>query len=121
MENAGEKAQRSDCLFCRIADGEIPSTIVLSNESVVAFRDILPTAPTHVLVIPREHFSNAEDVAVHSPLLLSEMVRMAAEVGRLEGLEAYRIVFNTGALAGQSVFHAHLHLIGGRPLQWPAG
>lgn len=121
MENIEERSPRSDCLFCRIADGKIPADVVLSNESVVAFRDIAPTAPTHVLVIPREHYSNAEEVATRSPLLLSEMVRLAAEVSTLDGLEGYRIVFNTGAVAGQSVFHAHLHLLGGRPLQWPAG
>lgn len=121
MENNSERSPRGDCLFCAIADGKIPADVVLSNESVVAFRDISPTAPTHVLIIPREHYSNAEEVAVRSPLVLAEMVRMAAEVSALDGLEGYRIVFNTGAVAGQSIFHAHLHLIGGRPLQWPAG
>lgn len=113
--------QRSECLFCRIADGEIPANVVLSNESVVAFRDIAPTAPTHVLVIPREHYANAKEVAERSPQLLAEMVQMAAQVSELDGLEGYRIVFNTGAVAGQSIFHAHLHILGGRPLQWPAG
>jgi len=72
-------------------------------------------------VIPREHYSNAEEVAVSAPLVLAEMVRLAAQVSALDGLEGYRMVFNTGAVAGQSVFHVHLHLLGGRPLQWPAG
>lgn len=121
MEKIEERSPRGDCLFCRIADGEISAEIVLSNEAAVAFRDITPTAPTHVLVIPREHYANAEEVALRAPLLLSEMVKLAVEVSTLEGLAGYRLVFNTGAVAGQSVFHAHLHLLGGRPLQWPAG
>jgi histidine triad (HIT) family protein len=121
MESAKAGNLRSECLFCRIADGDIPAEVVLSNETVLAFRDIAPTAPTHVLVIPREHFSNAEDVAQNAPSLLADMVRLAAQVSALDGLEGYRLVFNTGAIAGQSVFHAHLHLLGGRPLQWPAG
>lgn len=121
MEGIEAKNQRGDCLFCRIADGEIPADVVASNELAVAFRDIAPTAPTHVLVIPREHYSNAEEVAVKAPQLLAEMVRLAAEVSRSDGLEGYRLVFNTGSLAGQSVFHAHLHLLGGRTLHWPAG
>jgi len=121
MENIEEGSLRGDCLFCLIADGKIPAELILANDSVVAFRDIAPTAPTHVLVIPREHYSSAEEVAVRSPLLLAEMVRVAAQVSTLDGLEGYRIIFNTGAIAGQSIFHAHLHLLGGRPLQWPAG
>ena len=70
---------------------------------------------------PREHFSNAEEIALHAPHLLAEMIKLAGEVSALQGLDGYRLVFNTGAIAGQSVFHAHLHLLGGRPLQWPAG
>jgi histidine triad (HIT) family protein len=121
MESAQTRNLRGECLFCRIADGNIPADVVLANESVLAFRDIAPTAPTHVLVITREHYTNAEDVAIKAPSLLSDMVRLAAEVSALDGLEGYRLVFNTGAVAGQSVFHAHLHLLGGRTLQWPAG
>ena len=112
---------RSECLFCRIADGDLPSEIVVSNDSVVAFRDIAPTAPTHILVIPREHYANAEEIAEKAPLLLAKMIRVAGQVSALEGLDAHRIVFNTGAMAGQSVFHVHLHLLGGRQLKWPAG
>ncbi|OIQ78148.1 HIT-like protein [mine drainage metagenome] len=121
MEHSEGENLRDDCLFCGIADGRIPAEIVLSNELVVAFRDIAPTAPTHVLVIPREHFPNVEAISIHAPNLLAEMVRLAGSVAELDGLEGHRIVFNTGAIAGQSIFHAHLHLLGGRPLQWPAG
>jgi len=121
MDNSKEENSRGDCLFCRIADGEIPADVVASNEFAIAFRDIAPTAPTHVLVIPRVHYSNAAEVAKQAPQLLAEMVLLADEVGQLDGLEGYRLVFNTGALAGQTIFHAHLHLVGGRPLQWPAG
>jgi len=121
MEHIEDKNSRGDCLFCLIADGQIPAEVVVSNESVVAFRDIAPTAPTHVLVIPREHYSNVEEVAVNAPQLLAEMVLLADQVSKMDELEGYRLVFNTGALAGQSVFHAHLHLLGGRALKWPAG
>ena len=121
MDVIESRSVRSECLFCRIADGEVPAEIVLSNEAAIAFQDIAPTAPTHVVVIPRDHYSNAEELALQSPLLLSEMVKVAAEVATLAGLAGYRLVFNTGTVAGQSVFHAHLHLLGGRPLQWPAG
>ena len=121
MESIDRVNLRSQCLFCKIADGVISAEIVLSNEWAVAFQDLTPTAPTHVLIIPREHFSNAEEIALHAPHLLAEMIKLAGEVSTLQGLEGYRLVFNTGAIAGQSVFHAHLHLLGGRPLQWPAG
>jgi histidine triad (HIT) family protein len=121
MESGSAKSLRSECLFCQIADGAIPAEVIASNETVLAFRDIAPTAPTHVLVIPRDHYSNAEDVASNAPALLADMVHLADQVSEMDGLEGYRIVFNTGAIAGQSVFHAHLHLLGGRALNWPAG
>ena len=121
MESNDRMRLRSECLFCKIADGVISAEILIANEWAVAFQDLTPTAPTHLLVIPREHFANAEDIASNAPHLLAEMVKLASEVSTLRGLEGYRLVFNTGAIAGQSVFHAHLHLLGGRPLQWPAG
>jgi histidine triad (HIT) family protein len=121
MGSVEARNRRSECLFCQIADGTIPAEVIVSNEAVLAFRDIAPTAPTHVIVIPREHYSNAEDVARNDPALLADMVHLADQVSHLDGLEGYRIVFNTGAIAGQSVFHAHLHLLGGRALNWPAG
>lgn len=111
----------SDCLFCRIARQEIPAAIVREDEHTVAFRDIDPKAPTHVLVIPREHVSSlneATDAEVLGRLLLA-----ARDVAAAEGLAArgYRTVINCGAEAGQTVFHVHLHLLGGRALTWPPG
>jgi histidine triad (HIT) family protein len=111
----------SDCLFCRISAGEIPADIVLRTEDVVAFRDISPQAPVHVLVIPVEHHLNAGELAVANPLLAGQLMAAAKEVAELEGLSDYRLVFNTGADAGQSVFHVHAHVLGGRSLTWPPG
>jgi histidine triad (HIT) family protein len=111
----------SDCLFCRIARGEIPVTRVAENERCVAFRDINPQAPTHVLVIPREHMASLDEAT--DPLILGEVLLMAQAVARNEGLveSGYRTVLNTNAGAGQSVFHLHAHVLGGRPMTWPPG
>lgn len=111
----------SDCLFCRIAGGDIPATIVLQDEHCVAFRDINPQAPTHVLVIPREHIPTLDDVA--DPALLGRLLAFAARVARQEGLvtPGYRAVVNTNAGAGQTVFHLHVHVLGGRQMTWPPG
>lgn len=110
-----------NCLFCRIARKEIPANIVLENEHVVAFRDIDPKAPTHVLVVPRTHVATLEDVS--DAKLLGELLLAAAAIARTEGIVAggYRTVVNCGADAGQTVFHVHLHLLGGRKLAWPPG
>lgn len=111
-----------DCLFCRIVAGEIPATIVHETEQAVAFRDLNPQAPTHVLVVPRVHVENAAELAATDSGALGAVVAAAGEVAAAEGLDdGYRLVFNTGADAGQSVFHVHLHLLGGRTLQWPPG
>jgi histidine triad (HIT) family protein len=110
-----------DCLFCKIAAGEIPGDIVLDTDEVVAFRDLDPQAPTHVLVIPRQHADNAASTAARDEALVGKLVTAAAEVAVMEGVESYRLVFNTGADAGQTVFHTHLHLLGGRSFQWPPG
>ena len=109
------------CLFCRIVSGEIPATIVHQNEHAIAFRDIDPKAPTHVLVIPREHVSSLDEA--RDAKVLGEVLLAAAEVARAEGLveQGYRTVINTGANAGQTVFHIHAHLLGGRKLTWPPG
>ena len=109
------------CLFCRIVRGEIPAKLVAENEHCIAFRDINPQAPTHVLVVPREHVASlneAKDAA-----LVGRVALFAAEVARKEGIAegGYRAVFNTNADAGQTVFHLHLHLLGGRHLGWPPG
>jgi histidine triad (HIT) family protein len=112
-----------DCLFCRIAAGEIPADIVADSEHALGFRDISPVAPTHVLVIPRGHHPNLAAVAESDPETLVAMVRLARSIADDEGVSAdgYRLVANTGASAHQTVFHAHLHLIGGRPMGWPPG
>ena len=108
-----------DCLFCKIVAGGIPATIVYSDENVVAFRDISPQAPVHVLVIPRVHYANAADLAVADPALVGALVSGARSVAASEGIETagYRLIFNTGPDSGQTVFHAHLHLLGGGPLR----
>jgi len=110
-----------DCLFCKIISGEIQSDVVLSTDEVVAFRDVNPVAPTHVLVVPRDHAANAAATAAADPALLGELVTAAAEVASGEGLDDYRLVLNTGAGVGQSVFHTHLPVLGGRSMTWPPG
>jgi histidine triad (HIT) family protein len=110
-------------LFCGIAAGQIPATMVLDGKRVIAFRDINPQAPTHVLVVPRDHFPNAGELAAAGGGLLDELVGTAREIAAAEGIEdtGYRIVFNTGQDAGQTVEHVHAHLLGGRPMAWPPG
>ena len=110
-----------DCLFCRIVAGEIPGDLVLTTDHVVAFRDIAPVAPTHVMVVPRAHHADAAESTAADPEAVGRLVAAAAEVAAREGVEDYRMVLNTGAGAGQSVFHTHLHLLGGRGLEWPPG
>ena len=111
----------SDCLFCKIITGDIPAQIIFRNENVVAFNDINPQAPTHVLLIPTLHVDNAAGLARISPTLTADLFIAAAEIAASQGLTGYRTVFNTGEEAGQSVFHAHMHLLGGRGLAWPPG
>lgn len=111
----------SECLFCRIVSGEIPADVVLRTPTVVAFRDIDPKAPTHVLVIPTTHASNAAELAAENPAVAADLLTAAAEVARMEGIDGHRLVFNTGASAGQTVFHVHGHVLGGRDLTWPPG
>ncbi len=110
-----------DCLFCKIVAGEIPGDIVHTTERTVAFRDLQAQAPTHVLIVPKDHYANAAELAAGDPVASAELVTTAAAVATAEGYDDYRLVFNTGAGAGQSVFHAHLHLLAGRPLSWPPG
>jgi histidine triad (HIT) family protein len=111
-----------DCLFCTIAAGGIPADVVDETPTTVAFRDLNPQAPTHVLVIPRSHRADAASLAEAEPEVVADLVAAAARVAAREGLGAgYRLVFNTGPEAGQTVFHAHLHLLGGRSLGWPPG
>lgn len=110
-----------DCLFCKIVAGDIPADVVLSTDRAVAFRDLNPQAPTHVLVIPRDHHANAAETAAADPASAAHLVEVAARVAEAEGLEDYRLVFNTGPGVGQTVFHTHLHVLGGRAMTWPPG
>jgi histidine triad (HIT) family protein len=112
-----------DCLFCKIVSGDVPATVVRQSDRTVAFRDINPQAPTHVLVVPREHHATVADLASADPDTLAEVVREAAAVAAADGLDesGYRLVFNTGTGAGQTVFHVHAHVLGGRGLSWPPG
>ena len=112
-----------DCLFCRIVDGEIPADIVHESDSAIAFRDINPQAPTHVLIIPRRHISTINDLNTGDEELVGSLYLAAKEIAQQEGLadDGYRVVMNCGEGAGQSVFHIHLHLLGGRSLNWPPG
>lgn len=114
-------SETQDCLFCKIVAGEVPADVVLTTDEVVAFRDIAPVAPTHVLLVPRQHRPGAAATAAADPALMGALVTAAAEVAAREGVEDYRLVLNTGEGAGQSVFHTHLHLLGGRALAWPPG
>ena len=109
------------CLFCSIVSGEIPADIVRQSDNVLAFNDINPVAPTHVLIIPKIHSENAAELTRANPAVLIECFEMAASIAKELELNGYRTVFNTGADGGQSVFHAHLHLLGGRALSWPPG
>lgn len=112
-----------DCLFCKIAAGEIPADIVHDDEHVIAFRDINPKAPTHVLLIPRRHIASAAELSGTDAEMLGRLFAVAAQVARDAGVadSGYRLVTNVGAGAGQSVFHLHFHLLGGRSLAWPPG
>ena len=109
------------CLFCRIVRGEIPAKLVASDDDSLAFRDINPQAPLHVLVIPREHVASLDEAT--DPALVGRLALMAARIARDEGFaeRGYRTVINTNADAGQTVFHVHLHLLAGRKLGWPPG
>ena len=112
----------TDCLFCRIVAGAIPATLVHETDRTLAFRDVNPQAPTHVLVIPKAHHQDLAALADADPILLADVLASAVAVARAEQLgEGYRIVTNTGADGGQTVPHLHLHLLGGRSLSWPPG
>ncbi|MET9496969.1 histidine triad nucleotide-binding protein [Streptomyces sp. NPDC006552] len=112
---------QADCLFCKIVAGDVPATLVRETPTTVAFRDINPQAPTHILVIPRVHHPDAASLAAAEPEIAADVLREAGEIAKEEKLAAYRLVFNTGSGAGQTVFHAHAHVLGGRGLQWPPG
>ena len=109
------------CLFCKIVAGDVPGEVVHTTERTVAFRDVNPQAPLHVLVVPRDHHPDAAALAAADGDTMTERVRAASAVATAEGYDDYRLVFNTGAKAGQVVFHAHLHVLAGRPFDWPPG
>jgi histidine triad (HIT) family protein len=111
----------SDCLFCKIVNGEVPANVVRESARVIAFRDINPQAPTHILVIPKGHWPTVGELAGADPELLAEIHREAAAVAADEGLPGHRLVFNTGSSAGQTVWHVHAHVLGGRGMAWPPG
>jgi histidine triad (HIT) family protein len=112
-----------DCLFCRIIAGEIPADVVYQDNRSIAFRDINPQAPVHVLVIPHEHIESLDEAGQKDEALLGHLLRVAARVANEQGLSesGYRTVINNGAGAGQSVLHVHVHVLGGRSLNWPPG
>jgi histidine triad (HIT) family protein len=113
----------SDCLFCKISNGDIPASIVYQDDRVIAFNDINPQAPTHVLIVPKRHIETLNDLQSEDDGLVGEMVRRAAAIAKERGVGegGYRTVFNTNRHAGQTVFHIHLHLLGGRSMSWPPG
>ncbi len=111
-----------DCLFCSMVAGDVQPDVVHETATTLAFRDINPQAPTHVLVIPKDHHRDVAALTAGDPALLADVFRAAAEVADQEGLgRRFRLVLNTGAEAGQSVFHVHAHVLGGRPFGWPPG
>ncbi len=117
-----EASGGQDCLFCQIVSGQVPSDKVHETDNVLAFRDINPGAPTHVLVIPKQHIASAIEFDKTHGDLLVELFEVMGEVARSEGItDGTRIVTNVGSKAGQSVFHVHFHVVGGRPLSWPPG
>jgi len=113
----------ADCLFCKIVAGEVPATVVLESPRTVAFEDINPQAPVHVLVIPKDHYPDLASLAQAGDGLLDEVAGQAVRVATIRGVAetGYRVVFNTGPQAGQTVQHAHAHVLGGRALGWPPG
>jgi histidine triad (HIT) family protein len=110
-----------NCIFCKIIEGQIPADIVFRTENVIAFNDLNPQAPTHVLLVPTLHTENAVGLARNSATMTADLFLAADHIATERGLVGYRTVFNTGEAAGQSVFHAHLHLLGGRAMAWPPG
>jgi histidine triad (HIT) family protein len=113
----------ADCLFCKIAAGTVPATIVHKDEHLIAIKDVNPQAPMHVLIVPRRHIATLNDLAASDDQLVGEMIRRAAAIARDNGHAdgGYRTVFNCNADAGQTIFHIHLHVLAGRPLSWPPG
>lgn len=112
-----------DCLFCKIAAGQVPASLVHEGDDLIAFRDINPQAPLHILVVPRRHIATVNDLAVEDDSLVAKLIGTARELAAREGVveSGYRLVFNCNRDGGQTVEHIHLHLLGGRPMRWPPG
>ena len=113
----------SDCLFCSIVEGKVKAKLVYQDDSIVAFKDIAPKAPVHILIIPRKHLVSVSDIAEADRVLIGQIFQVTARLAREQGVadSGYRVVVNSGADAGQSVFHLHYHLLGGRQMTWPPG
>ena len=111
----------SDCLFCKIVAGDIPAEKLYEDEEILAFRDIAPQAPVHFLVIPKKHIQDPADVSDEDEELIGRMMRTGSRVAKENGINDFRLVFNNGADAGQTVFHIHMHVLGGRSFGWPPG
>ena len=111
----------SDCLFCKISAGEIPAEKLFENDEIIAFRDIAPQAPVHFLVIPKKHIKDPAAVPLEDAGLIGRMMTVGTGVAKENGADDFRLVFNNGAGAGQTVFHLHMHVLGGRSLSWPPG
>jgi len=117
------KMDMSDCLFCKIVSGEIPCDKLYENDKLIAFRDIDPKAPTHILVIPKKHIRSINELDISDQNLAGEILLTAKEIAKIENIESsgYRTIFNTNSDGGQTVYHIHMHVMGGRQLHWPPG
>ncbi len=113
----------ADCLFCKILDGDIPADVIFESDNALAFRDINPQAPTHVLIIPREHIATINELDAGDEAVVGNLFLVAKQIAKREGIAdaGYRVIMNCNAAAGQTVFHLHLHLLGGRQMGWPPG
>ena len=111
----------TDCLFCKIVSGEIPAEKLYEDDEILAFRDIAPQAPVHFLVIPKKHIQDPVGVGPDDEVLIGKMMRIGSQVAKDNGVSDFRLVYNNGAEAGQTVFHIHMHVLGGRSLSWPPG
>jgi histidine triad (HIT) family protein len=118
-----DKSDKSldDCLFCKIAEKKIPSKIIFESEDVLAFHDAAPQAPVHILIIPKVHLSTVDDINESNHNIMGKLTLTASKIAKDLKLEGYRLVYNCNEIAGQSVFHLHCHLLGGRPMHWPPG
>ena len=110
-----------NCLFCKITRKEIKSEIVFENDEILAFKDIIPQAPVHILIIPKEHIKTPSDINETNSIVAGKLISIAAEIAKKMNLEGYRLVFNCNEIAGQTVFHLHCHFLAGRAMNWPPG